>query len=153
VLLMEGDAAAALPHLEAATAGADPVLSAFALRCEALLTLGRVAEITQVLAAWRAAAGNAWPENQRADAAYYAGKAALAQGHREEARAAFAEGTALDAGHRCANELAAMLFEDGEYAQMNAVIEAYLATGATGERAAWMRGLRARAAELQKGRG
>lgn len=151
LLLAEGDAAAALPHLEAATAGPQPVLSAFGPRCEALLALNRADELPQVLAAWRAAAGSALPPAQQADLAYYTGKAALAAGRRDEARGAFAEGAALDPGSRCANELAAMLFEAGDLARMNAVVEAYLATGASGPRADWMRGLRAKAAELAAG--
>lgn len=122
----------ALPHLEAAVSlrpGTE--LLAYAPLCATLLALGRHAELEHAAQDWKKAAGtNAKVE---AEACYFLGKAAQAQGNELPALESFKEGAELAPGSLASGALGLFHFERKQYEEARPHLEAYLLLGTSGK--------------------
>ncbi len=130
LLLASGRMEEAASHLQTAVSlrpGTE--LLAFAPLCEALLALGRHAELERTAEAWKSA--HRVDAIAKAHACALQGKSALAQGNDTLALQRFKEGAELSPGSEASGELGLFYFKHKQYDEARPQLEAYLLHGAT----------------------
>ena len=122
---------------KAAAGSPRPPISVYADLCALLLRLGRPEELIPYAEAWAKQGEAAGNLPAQAEARFYLGQAALAQGSAAQAEALFLEGYALRKGGLNAGALALLQSQRGNRAEAQSYAEEYLLSGAPGpERAA-----------------
>lgn len=139
---------AALPLLREAVESPEASPSFFPPYCDTLLHLKRADDLAAAATRWQQLAARSGDEADMAEAKYFEGRAALALGEPARAKAAFTEGLRLHPGGKNAAELAQMAYEEQDYPAALRHIDAYLDSGASGERAAQLRALRGRITKM-----
>ena len=147
VLWKQGRFEAALPHLRNAVQGPHAQLSAFEILCDALFHLERYDAAAAVIPDWLAAADAADAPKARATALLFQGRVALRHGDLDAAQPPLEASYRLDPGGRAASELAFVYYKAGRHEKALELIDAYLAGGARGDRADYVRELRTRILE------
>jgi tetratricopeptide (TPR) repeat protein len=142
----QGQYEAAIPPLRAALEGPVPSLNAYEPLTDSLLQLGRLGEAATVAAAWGAAAETRGDRAAQSAARYQAGRIAQRQGDLDQSIALHEQGLALDPASTSASELGIIYAGLGDRTKAIAYLDHYLTHGGSGDRASYVRQLRARLA-------
>lgn len=145
----DGDYETARIHLREATESTHTSPSFFPPYCDTLLHLKAWEEATTAVERWQRLVAKSGDTESMAEAKYFEGRIALGQGERDRAREAFNEGLKVAPGGKNAAELAQLAYEDKDYPAALAYADAYLQSGATGDRAEQIRQLRGQIAAQQ----
>ena len=149
-LWLEGNLEDAATYLQQAADSPYAPISVYAPLCDALMKLKRHADARKLLGRWQAAADASGISSYQAEAKFYAGQIAMADGNTEAAMARYREGDAIAPGGRNAAELAYLYYDAGEYEKALVFAERYLKNGGAGSRAAYARQIRAEAQKRLK---